>query len=95
MNRMEAVNHENCDLKRQVETLESNHRSLLAQLHKLQALVAKVPRSSSHTSATTGNNSNAAAAAVSATQTGTVLMVSVHVCCVSVCVRVCCPHLIY
>ena len=59
--RVEAFNHENSDLKKKVESLESNNRSLLGQLQKLQALVSKVPRT----------------AAASATQTGTVLMVSV------------------
>lgn len=59
--RVEAFNHENCDLKKKVETLESNNRSLLGQLQKLQAMLSKVPKT----------------AAASATQTGTVLMVLV------------------
>ncbi|KAK7497164.1 hypothetical protein BaRGS_00011458 [Batillaria attramentaria] len=59
--RVEAYNHENTDLKKKVESLESNNRSLLGQLQKLQALVSKMPKS----------------AAASATQTGTVLMVLV------------------
>lgn len=59
--RVEAYNHENTDLKKKVESLETNNRSLLGQLQKLQALVSKMPKS----------------AAASATQTGTVLMVLV------------------
>ncbi|XP_076445399.1 uncharacterized protein LOC143283142 isoform X2 [Babylonia areolata] len=59
--RVEAFNHENSDLKKKVESLENNNRSLLGQLHKLQAMLAKVPKT----------------AAASATQTGTVLMVLV------------------
>lgn len=43
--RVEAYNHENSDLKKKLESLENNNRSLLGQLHKLQALVAKVPKS--------------------------------------------------
>ena len=62
--RVEAFNHENSDLKKKVDSLENNNRSLLGQLQKLQALVSKVPR----------------AAAASATQTGTVLMVSPPLC---------------
>jgi hypothetical protein len=56
---VEAYNHENCDLKKKVESLEKNNHSLLSQLKALQAMVGKLPRS----------------AAASATQTGTVLMV--------------------
>lgn len=57
--RVEAYNHENSDLKKKVESLENNNRSLLGQLQKLQALVGRMPKPS----------------AASATQTGTVLMV--------------------
>ncbi|KAL8619014.1 hypothetical protein ACOMHN_020712 [Nucella lapillus] len=42
--RVEAFNHENCDLKKRVESLETNNRSLLGQLHKLQAMLTKVPK---------------------------------------------------
>ncbi|CAL1534961.1 unnamed protein product [Lymnaea stagnalis] len=59
--RVEAYNHENNDLKKKVENLENNNRSLLGQLQKLQSLVSKMPK----------------AAAASATQTGTALMVLV------------------
>ncbi|XP_025099389.1 cyclic AMP-responsive element-binding protein 3-like protein 1 isoform X1 [Pomacea canaliculata] len=59
--RVEAYNHENSDLKKKVESLENNNRSLLGQLQKLQALVGRMPKPS----------------AASATQTGTVLMVLV------------------
>ena len=40
--RVEAYNQENVDLKRKMETLETNNRSLLSQLQKLQSLVGKV-----------------------------------------------------
>ncbi|XP_046332115.2 cyclic AMP-responsive element-binding protein 3-like protein 1 isoform X2 [Haliotis rufescens] len=59
--RVESFNQENTDLRKKVDSLENNNRSLLGQLHKLQALVSKMPRPS----------------AASATQTGTVLMVLV------------------
>ncbi|KAK6986434.1 cyclic AMP-responsive element-binding protein 3-like protein 2 [Biomphalaria glabrata] len=59
--RVEAYNHENNDLKKKVENLENNNRSLLGQLQKLQSLVSKMPK----------------AAAASATQSGTALMVLV------------------
>ena len=59
--RMEAFSQENNDLKKKVDHLENNNRSLLSQLHKLQSLVSKVPRPSSP----------------AATQTGTCLMVLV------------------
>ncbi|GFS12783.1 cyclic AMP-responsive element-binding protein 3-like protein 3 [Elysia marginata] len=42
--RVEAYNHENCDLKKKVESLENNNRSLLGQLQKLQSLVSKMPK---------------------------------------------------
>ncbi|XP_050390447.1 cyclic AMP-responsive element-binding protein 3-like protein 2 isoform X2 [Patella vulgata] len=39
--RVEAYNQENTELKRKMDSLENNNRSLLSQLHKLQALVGK------------------------------------------------------
>lgn len=50
--KVEAYNSENSDLKKKVEQLEKNNRSLLGQLQKLQALVSKVPRPSSPTTQT-------------------------------------------
>lgn len=44
--RVESFSHENNELKRKVDTLESNNRSLLGQLQKLQSLVGKIPRPS-------------------------------------------------
>ena len=43
---MESFSHENNELKKKVDTLESNNRSLLGQLQKLQSLVGKIPRPS-------------------------------------------------
>lgn len=48
--RVEAFSQENSDLKKKVDSLENNNRSLLGQLQKLQALVGKVSR---HGGATT------------------------------------------
>ncbi|XP_052709578.1 cyclic AMP-responsive element-binding protein 3-like protein 1 isoform X1 [Crassostrea angulata] len=48
--RVEAFSQENNDLKKKVDSLENNNRSLLGQLQKLQALVGKVSR---HGGATT------------------------------------------
>ncbi|XP_041354081.1 cyclic AMP-responsive element-binding protein 3-like protein 1 [Gigantopelta aegis] len=59
--RVESYTHENSDLKKKIDSLENNNRSLLGQLQKLQALVSKVTCPSG----------------TSATQTGTVLMVLV------------------
>ncbi|XP_074640172.1 cyclic AMP-responsive element-binding protein 3-like protein 2 [Tubulanus polymorphus] len=59
--KVEAFTHENGELKRKVDSLEGNNRSLLSQLQKLQSLVGKVSRPS----------------AVTSTQTGTCLMVLV------------------
>lgn len=59
--RVEAFTQENVDLKKRVDSLETNNRSLLGQLEKLQALCGKMPRPCS----------------ASSTQTGTVLMVVV------------------
>lgn len=42
--RVEAFSQENNDLKKKVDSLENNNRSLLGQLQKLQALVGKVSR---------------------------------------------------
>lgn len=47
---VEAFSQENNDLKKKVDSLENNNRSLLGQLQKLQALVGKVSR---HGGATT------------------------------------------
>ncbi|XP_070189076.1 cyclic AMP-responsive element-binding protein 3-like protein 1 isoform X2 [Littorina saxatilis] len=47
--RVEAFNHENSDLKKKVDSLENNNRTLMGQLAKLQAAIAKVPRSASAT----------------------------------------------
>ncbi|BFZ25411.1 hypothetical protein BsWGS_28450 [Bradybaena similaris] len=47
--RIEAYNHENNDLKKKVEHLENNNRSLLGQLHKLQSLVSKMPKAATAT----------------------------------------------
>ncbi|CAG5126156.1 unnamed protein product [Candidula unifasciata] len=47
--RIEAYNHENNDLKKKVENLESNNRSLLGQLQKLQSLVSKMPKAATAT----------------------------------------------
>ncbi|XP_014786340.2 cyclic AMP-responsive element-binding protein 3-like protein 2 [Octopus bimaculoides] len=58
---VEAFTQENVDLKKKVDSLETNNRSLIGQLQKLQAQCGKIPRSSS----------------ASSTQTGTVLMVVV------------------
>lgn len=55
---VEAFTQENVDLKKKVDSLENNNRSLIGQLQKLQAQCGKIPRSSS----------------ASSTQTGTVLM---------------------
>ncbi|CAI9736451.1 AMP-responsive element-binding 3 1 isoform X1 [Octopus vulgaris] len=55
---VEAFTQENVDLKKKVDSLETNNRSLIGQLQKLQAQCGKIPRSSS----------------ASSTQTGTVLM---------------------
>lgn len=52
--RMEAYSQENTDLKKKVDSLENNNRSLLSQLQKLQSLVSKVPRPSAATSTQTG-----------------------------------------
>lgn len=57
--RVEAFSQENNDLKKKVDSLENNNRSLLSQLQKLQSLVGKV----------TGRPAGGS------TQTGTVLMV--------------------
>ncbi|KAK3602981.1 hypothetical protein CHS0354_016796 [Potamilus streckersoni] len=42
--RVESFSQENSELKRKVDTLENNNRSLLSQLKKLQALVGNIPR---------------------------------------------------
>ncbi|KAL3881804.1 hypothetical protein ACJMK2_028196 [Sinanodonta woodiana] len=42
--RVESFSQENSELKRKVDTLENNNRSLLNQLKKLQALVGNLPR---------------------------------------------------
>jgi len=52
--KVEAFTHENVELKRKVDSLEGNNRSLLSQLQKLQSLVGKVTRPSSVTSTQTG-----------------------------------------
>lgn len=44
--RVESFSHENNELKRKVDSLENNNRSLLGQLQKLQNLVGKIPRPS-------------------------------------------------
>ncbi|XP_065120298.2 cyclic AMP-responsive element-binding protein 3-like protein 2 [Paramisgurnus dabryanus] len=60
--KVETCSNENCELRRKVETLECTNKSLLQQLHSLQAVVAgKVPRS----------------CRVTGTQTSTCLMVVV------------------
>ncbi|XP_005088980.2 cyclic AMP-responsive element-binding protein 3-like protein 1 [Aplysia californica] len=51
--RVEAYNHENNDLKKKVESLENNNRSLLGQLQKLQSLVSKMPKAASATQTST------------------------------------------
>lgn len=51
--RVEAYNHENNDLKKKVENLENNNRSLLGQLQKLQSLVSKIPKGASATQTST------------------------------------------
>ena len=40
--RVESFSHENCELKKKVDSLENNNRSLLGQLQKLQSLVGKI-----------------------------------------------------
>ena len=42
--RMEGYSQENSDLKKKLEQLETNNRSLMSQLQKLQSLVGKVAR---------------------------------------------------
>ncbi|XP_052241716.1 cyclic AMP-responsive element-binding protein 3-like protein 1 isoform X1 [Dreissena polymorpha] len=42
--RVESFSHENSELKKKVDTLENNNRSLMSQLQKLQSLVGKIPR---------------------------------------------------
>lgn len=49
LRRVEAYSHENSELKRRVETLESNNRSLINQLRQLQHLVGKAGSSSAST----------------------------------------------
>lgn len=44
--RVESFSHENSELKKKVDSLETNNRSLLSQLQKLQSLVGKIPRPS-------------------------------------------------
>ena len=44
--RVESFSHENNELKKKVDSLENNNRSLLGQLQKLQSLVGKIPRPS-------------------------------------------------
>ena len=61
MFRVAAVDHENGDLKRKMESLESSNRSLISQLHSLQSLVGRIPK---------------AAVAASSAEARTVLMVS-------------------
>jgi cyclic AMP-responsive element-binding protein 3 len=58
--RVEVYNLENSDLKKKVEQLETNNRSLLTQLQKLQQLASKLTRGAS---------------TATSTQTGTCLMV--------------------
>jgi len=45
--RVEAYNHENGDLKKKIEQLENNNRSLLSQLQKMQSVISKVTKQSS------------------------------------------------
>ena len=45
--RVESFSQENNDLKKKLEMLETNNRSLIGQLHKLQNLVGKVTRTTS------------------------------------------------
>jgi len=45
--RVEAYNQENGDLKKKIEQLENNNRSLLSQLQKMQSLISKVTKQSS------------------------------------------------
>ena len=40
--RVESFSHENSELKKKVDSLENNNRSLLGQLQKLQSLVGKI-----------------------------------------------------
>lgn len=44
--RVESFSQENSELKKKVDSLENNNRSLLSQLQKLQSLVGKIPRPS-------------------------------------------------
>lgn len=50
--RVEAFTQENVDLKKKVDSLETNNRSLLGQLEKLQSLCGKMPRPSSSSTQT-------------------------------------------
>ena len=45
--RVESFSQENNDLKKKLEMLETNNRSLLGQLQKLQNIVGKVTRTTS------------------------------------------------
>ncbi|XP_063403533.1 cyclic AMP-responsive element-binding protein 3-like protein 2 isoform X3 [Mytilus trossulus] len=46
--RVESFSQENNDLKKKMEMLETNNRSLIGQLHKLQNIVGKVTRTTSN-----------------------------------------------